>query len=119
MATMHTEERIGEAWRQHRMGNNDAAIDTFREVLTKHPGHLDALYGIGLALRANGKDDDARESFNKALELAKEALSAVNKTSAIEGHSGNNDLDTYEDDRYLMLQFMISQRLEELDTHLD
>lgn len=115
MSAMHTEERIGEAWRQHRMGNHDAAVTGFRDILAKHPGHIDALYGLGLAQRANGDSDSARESFNKAIDLAKEALSAVNKTSEIEGHSGANDLDSYEDDRYLMLQIMLKQRLDELD----
>ena len=113
MANMHTEERIGEAWKQHRMGNNDSAIDIFRDILSKRPGHLDALYGLGLAQRAKGDVDSAVESFNKAMQLAKEALNAVDKTSVVDGHSGTNDLDTYEDDRFLMLQRMISQRLEE------
>lgn len=115
MSTMHTEERVGEAWKQHRMGNNENAIDIFRDILNKRPGHLDALYGLGLAQRANGDADGAVESFNKALQLAKEALTAIDKTSVIDGHSGSNDLDTYEDDRFLMLQKMISQRLEELN----
>src|SRR5690606_16649524 len=115
-STMHTEERVGEAWKQHRMGNNDSAIDIFRDILNKRPGHLDALYGLGLAQRAKGDTDGAVESFNKAMQLAKEALSAVDKTSVIDGHSGSNDLDTYEDDRFLMLQSMIKQRLAELQS---
>jgi tetratricopeptide (TPR) repeat protein len=116
MATMHTEERVGEAWKQHRMGNNDSALDIFRDILSKRPGHLDALYGLGLAQRAKGDVDGAAESFNKALNLANEALNAVDKTSIVDGMtSGANDLNTYEDDRFLMLQRMISQRLEELE----
>ncbi|MEM9950618.1 MAG: hypothetical protein AAF846_03375 [Chloroflexota bacterium] len=115
MATMHTEERIGEAWKQHRMGNNGQAIDIFKDILSKRPDHIDALYGLGLAQRADGLLDDATESFNKAALLAKETLEAVDKTSAVDGHQGNNDLDTYEDDRYLMLTRMIQQRLEEIE----
>ncbi len=115
MSNMHTEERIGEAWKQHRMGDNDSAMNIFKDILSKRPGHLDALYGLGLAQRANGDVDGAVESFNKAMQLAKEALSAVDKTSVVDGHTGSNDLTSYEDDRYLMLQTMISQRLEELE----
>lgn len=115
MAHMHTEERIGEAWKQHRMGDNDSAMEIFKDILSKRPGHLDALYGLGLAQRASGNADGAVESFNKAMQLADEALSAVDKTSIVDGHSGTNDLETYEDDRFLMLQRMISQRLEELE----
>ncbi|MGJ3239948.1 MAG: tetratricopeptide repeat protein [Anaerolineae bacterium] len=114
MATTPTEERIGEAWKQHRMGNNVDAIDIFKDILSKRPDHLDALYGLGLAQRAHGSNDDAVASFNKALQLTNDALQAVEKTSNVEGQRVANDLDSYEDDRFLMLQHMISQRLEEL-----
>ena len=107
MASMQTEERVGEAWKQHRMGDNANAMNTFKDILSKHPGHLDALYGLGLAQRASGDADGAVESFNKAMQLADDALNAVDKTSIIDGHSGRNDLETYEDDRFLMLQKMI------------
>ncbi|MGB7341718.1 MAG: tetratricopeptide repeat protein [Phototrophicaceae bacterium] len=115
MATMHTEERVGEAWKQHRMGNNSGAIEIFQDILSQRPGHLDALYGLGLAQRAEGKLDLATETFNKAAQLNAEALAALETQSVVDGHKGNNDLDTYEDDRFMMLSRMISQRLEEIE----
>ena len=114
MSTTHTDERIGEAWRLHRSGNNRASIEIFEDVLAKNPKHLDALYGVGLARRAEGENDGAVQAFQKALELAKEAFDAVDVTSVVDGHHGSNDLGTYDDDRYLMLQRMIGQRLKEL-----
>lgn len=108
MATMHTEERIGEAWKQHRTGNNSEAISIFNDIVSKNAGHLDAHYGLGLAQRANGDTEASKESFNKALELAKEKLASLENAS-------NNELEAYDGDRYLMLQKMIGQRLEELD----
>ena len=116
MSTMHTEERIGEAWRLHRSGNNPAAIELFEEILAKTPKHLDALYGLGLARRANDDATGAREAFQMALELAQEALKAEDEIYAVDGHHGANNLDTYEDDRFLMLQRMVKQRLAELDS---
>ena len=114
MSTMPTEERIGQAWRLHRNHDYAAAIDMFDEVLRKTPNNIDALYGIGLAQQGKGNTASAIESFQKALDLATTSLKAVDVTSVVDGHHGTNDLDTYEDDRYLLLQRMISQRLAEL-----
>ena len=114
MSTMHTEERIGEAWRLHRSGNNRAAIDIFQDILAKTPQNLDATYGLGLARRADGDKAGAIEAFKSASKLAEEALNAVDVTSGVDGHHGGNDLDTDDDDRFLMLQRMIQQRLAEL-----
>lgn len=114
MATMHSEERIGEAWRLHRNGDNVGAEKIFSEILNKAPKHLDALYGLGLARRAGGDLSGAAEAFQAALQLAKDAFEAVDTTSVVDGNNGNNDLRTYEDDRFLMLQRMIQQRLNEV-----
>lgn len=100
-----SEQRIGEAWKQHRMGNNDSAVQAFRDILNSNPGDIDALYGLGLAQRAGGDGDGAVETFNKALTVAQEGLDI---------NSNNNNLNTTQDDRFLMLHQMISQRLEEL-----
>lgn len=116
MASMHLEERVGEAWKQHRMGNNPAAIEIFEDILKSRPDHLDALYGLGLARRANGETAWAVEAFKKALMLANEALNMEDKKSALDGHVGGNDLTKYDDDRYMMLTRMIKQRLAELDS---
>lgn len=112
---MHTEERIGEAWRLHRNGDNVNAEKIFREILEKTPKHLDALYGLGLVRRAGGDSGGALEAFQSALQLAKDAFEAVDTASVVDGnHHGTNDLNTYEDDRFLMLQRMIQQRIDEL-----
>jgi tetratricopeptide (TPR) repeat protein len=116
MATMHTEERIGEAWRLHRSGNNTGAISLFQEILDKTPKHLDALYGLGLARRADGDSSGARKAFQTALQIAQDALDAEDEISAVDGLHGANNLDNYDDDRFMMLQRMIMQRLAELDS---
>jgi Flp pilus assembly protein TadD len=111
MATIHTEEQIHEAWQQHRMNNNSAAIEIFQDILKSQPKDLDALYGLGLAQRSNGDMSKAIVSFEKALGLAQDGLDAIDNTSILEG--GNN-LATDQDDRFLMLITMTKQRLAEL-----
>lgn len=114
MATRHTEERIGEAWRLHRNGDHKAAIDIFQDILTRKPKDIDVHYGLGLCHRANGNPDAAIESFHEALRLGRDAFRAVRTTSETDGLQGSNDLDTTEDDRYLMLVRMTKQRLAEM-----
>lgn len=112
--TMHTEERIAEAWKQHRTGNHAQAITLLKDIVAKNPDHVDAQYGLGLALRASGDKSAAIAAFQHTLKLARKALDAVKFESQVEGHHGANNLGTYEDDRYMMLSRMINQRLQEM-----
>jgi len=114
MSTLHSSERIGEAWRMHRDGNNDQAIKIFKEIIQKSPDSVDAHYGLGLSYKAMGDNASAADSFQKALDLAQNAFNAVQTTSSAEGHHGTNDLDTSEDDRFMMLTRMLKQRLEDV-----
>lgn len=106
MATMRTEEMIGQAWRKHREGRNNEAIQEFKEILQKTPDNVDAHYGLGLAQRAEGNTEDAGVSFKKAFDLTQNALKAVRTTASTEGVHGANDLESYADDRYMMLDRM-------------
>lgn len=115
MSKIHSEEKISEAWRLHRSGNNNSAIDMFRDILDKTPRNVDAWYGLGLARRGENDTEGAREAFQQGYDIARETLNAVDDTSAAEGHRGSNDLASYTDDRFLMLSRMLKQRLEELD----
>lgn len=114
MSTLHSSERIGEAWRMHREGNNDKAISIFQEIIKNAPENVDAYYGLGLAYKATKDMASAADAFQKALDLAQVAFNAVKTTSQAEGHHGQNDLDTNEDDRFMMLTRMLKQRLEDV-----
>lgn len=105
------EERIGSAWQNHREGRNDAAISAFEEILRKDPDNIDANYGIGLALKADGQMDKALTAFEKALSLTEDARTTYEKSRAQE-HPDDN-VKTPEDDRFMMLNRMIKQRIEE------
>ena len=114
MSTLPITEKIGEAWRLHRDGNNDGAVRMFQDLISTHPENVDAYYGLGLAYKANGDRAKATASFKQALEITEQALSAVQKASQAEGHASGNDLETNIDDRYMMLTRMLKQRLEDL-----
>lgn len=116
MSRLHSAERVGEAWRMHRDGNNDGAIALFSEIIETAPDSVDARYGLGLSYKANGDTARAAEAFQTALDLAQQALNAVNTTSGADGHHGTNDLNTNEDDRFMMLSRMLKQRIDDVSS---
>lgn len=111
MSTLHSSERISEAWRLHRDGQNKSAIDIFQDIIGTAPENVDAYYGLGLAYKAAGDIASAADAFQTGLGYAEQALSAVQLTSHVEGHHGANNLDTHDDDRFMMLTRMLKQRL--------
>ncbi|NPV68547.1 MAG: tetratricopeptide repeat protein [Anaerolineae bacterium] len=60
---------MGRAWRSHSVGRDDTAIEEFRKLVAAAPDDIDALYGLGMALRSAGQGQEAREIFNKVLAL--------------------------------------------------
>jgi tetratricopeptide (TPR) repeat protein len=98
MANDSVATQIGQAWRSHREGDNDAAIEHFARILRSAPDNIDANYGLGLANRAAGKYAAAVEAFRRALDTADKA----------------ETISQDERDRYMMLSRMIKQRLEEI-----
>jgi tetratricopeptide (TPR) repeat protein len=98
MANENVAVQIGQAWRSHREGNNEAAVDQFGRILRTVPDSIDANYGLGLANRALGNHAAATEAFQRALDMTDRA-----------------DSTSQEDrDRFMMLSRMIKQRLEEI-----
>jgi len=100
--------QIGKAWGNLRQGNHDEALSTFETILKDAPKNVDAYYGLGLAQMKAGQESKAIETFQKALETAQELL------QAIRGQMGGTNIETIEDDRYMMLLRMIQQRLNEM-----
>ncbi|MCU0496594.1 MAG: tetratricopeptide repeat protein [Anaerolineae bacterium] len=104
----NVDSMIGRGWAAHREGRNGDAIADFEKVLRTDANNVDAHYGLGLAHRANGSLEQARVALEKSLEVCRKNL------SELRGERKENNLSTYEDDRYMMLIRMISQRLDEL-----
>jgi tetratricopeptide (TPR) repeat protein len=105
--------KIGEAWALHRQGRNREAISVFEDAIKSVPHSADAHYGMALALRAEGEKEQAVEYFQKSLEIAQNKLTAIRSLDDVDDNLSNN-LNTVEDDRYMMLSRMIQQRLAEL-----
>lgn len=108
MSQIANHAQIGDAWNLHRQGNNSEAIRGFEAAVKSAPNDVDAYYGLGLAQRANKQYDQAVQSFQTALDLAKTTLEKLRSESKVE-----NSLTTTNDDRYMMLIRMLGQRLEE------
>ena len=102
MAKEDYAELLGTAWAAHRLGNQDAAITSFQQILKSSPNQIDALYGLGLAQRNIGQWEAAAASFKKCGELVDNVLA-----------------ENPHEDRYMMLKRMVSQRLSEMDLQVN
>lgn len=68
------DELSRKGWAAHAKGEHSAAEKHFREAIAKHPKAIDAYYGMGLTLKAEGKREEAIDVFNKVLELLNEGV---------------------------------------------
>ena len=60
---------LGQAWRSHVSGRDEVALNEFEKIASASPDDLDALYGLGLAQRSAGKQDEAIATFERILAL--------------------------------------------------
>ncbi len=103
---------ISQAWRNQREHKPGAAIPEFEKILKQDANNVDALYGIGLALRDDGKKELAVAQFQRALELVEAKAVSLRAGQVNEGE--HRIANTPDDDRYMMLGRMLHQRLAEL-----
>lgn len=107
---------VGQAWANLRSGQSDQAVSLFDGIIQNNPQNVDAYYGLGLAQKALGNKQRSIEAFQQAYDLAQDHLAELRKEESQE--SGPrlgvaNNLKSVEDDRYMMLIRMLSQRLQE------
>ena len=57
---------------RHRAGDYEAAARAMEQVVTVHPGHLEARYYLGMAYRQLGRMDDARAQLEIHSRIMKE-----------------------------------------------
>ena len=108
---------IAEAWVLLRRDRANEAVAAFDTIVQKESDNVDAHYGKGLALRAVGKTDAAAEVFHKTLQLSRKLLADVRSQYGVTDMVSS--LETTEDDRYMMLDRMICQRLAELGVEVE
>jgi cytochrome c-type biogenesis protein CcmH/NrfG len=103
---------VSNAWRYQREHKASTAITEFEKILSQDSKNIDALYGLGLALRDSGNKAGAIEKFQQVLELVD--VAALARRPASTGEDEIRVANTPDDDRYMMLSRMIKQRLAEL-----
>ena len=103
---------VSSAWRFQREHQAATAVTEYEKILKQDANNIDALYGLGLALRDSGRKEDATAKFQQVLELVTAAAAARKPAPA--GDEEVRVANTAEDDRYMMLSRMIKQRLAEL-----
>jgi len=64
------------AWSRLGNGENLHAEELFRQVIDLNPQVVDGWYGLGLALKVQGRKEEAIRCFQKALELIEIGLVA-------------------------------------------
>lgn len=89
---------VGQAWSQHYHGQNDNAVQQFRQIVEKYPDHIDANYGLALVLKKLGRKEEAGEAFRKTKQLVEAAGIAPKDDNA----------------RFQMLSRMVDQQLASL-----
>ena len=105
-------ELVSRAWNLQREGKASAAVTEFQKIVQQHPKDIDAAYGLGLAQKSAGQIEDAIRTFTNALGLINDSKQMY-ESSRVRNPEQDN-IKTPEDDRFQMLNRMVSQRLAEL-----
>ena len=103
---------VSNAWRYQREHQASTAVTEFEKILNQDANNIDALFGLGLALRDSGQKAAAIEKFQQVLELVESA--ALVRRPVSTGEDEIRVANTPDDDRYMMLARMTKQRLAEL-----
>jgi len=116
MSSSSVAAQIGTAWGNLRQQRYHDAINEFETFLKSAPDDIDALYGLGLALKADGQNEAAIKSLQKAYSLAKVAATQAPEHHDIpdQGQLEDKLEIAGQNRRYLMLTRMLTQRLTEL-----
>ncbi len=88
---------VGLAWIAHYKGQNDDAIRQYEQILQRWPDHIDANYGLALALKTDGQKEKSAEAFRKTKALVDAAHAASHEDA--------------EHPRFQMLSRMCEQQL--------
>ena len=66
----NVENFLDQGWSFHTQEKNDtAAEESFRSAISLNPKSVDAYYGLGLVLKAQGRRQESIDNFKKVIEL--------------------------------------------------
>jgi tetratricopeptide (TPR) repeat protein len=63
------DEYLRQGWANYGKGDLRTAEERFRKAISLGPALIDAFYGLGLALKAQGRREEAIEIFQKLVDL--------------------------------------------------
>jgi tetratricopeptide (TPR) repeat protein len=64
------EEFVDQGWSFHAQQKDEtAAEESFRRAISLSPESVDGYYGLGLILKAQGRKQESKDTFNKVIEL--------------------------------------------------
>jgi tetratricopeptide (TPR) repeat protein len=63
------DEYLRQGWANYGRRDFDSAEERFRKALSLDPAEIDAIYGLGLTLKAQGRKEEAVEIFLKLVDL--------------------------------------------------
>ena len=95
--------KIGEAWRAHYQGQDQAAITRFLQLVTEAPDNIDVYWGLGLSYKDAGDKTNAVQVFQKVKSLV---------TTLLESEAGQFE-------RYFMLNRMVDQQIQQMNDFLN
>jgi len=80
--TDSNDDLIRQGWTFHARGEEEAAEKSFREAVSADPKNVEALYGLAMVLKSQGRRKDTIEVFNQVLELLEnqEGIQSVRST---------------------------------------
>jgi tetratricopeptide (TPR) repeat protein len=104
-------ELVTQAWNHQREGRAAAAVSEFEKLVKQHPQDVDVNYGLGLSQKAAGQTAAAISTFRHTLEIIGDSMKIENANRSVE----LENVKTPEDDRLMMLQRMVKQRLAEAE----
>lgn len=70
------EDFLRKGWEYHSNKQEDSAEQSFRRAIQMSPGLLDAYFGLGLVLKAQGRKQEAIQAFEKVLDLLELEISS-------------------------------------------
>lgn len=63
------DEYVHQGWEHYGRGDLSAAEERFKKAISLSPAEIDAFHGLGLALKTQGKREEAIDTFTKLVEL--------------------------------------------------
>ena len=83
--------KISYANAARRAGNTDSAIQAYEKILEKHPKHIEALEGKGIAQLANNDVPNALSSFTQVMQINSKRWKTLNALGLIFIAEGRHD----------------------------